>query len=479
MDAIDPLIFGQRLRHLRKAKGLTLDDLGALIGRPAPFLSLMENGKREPRLTTINNLAAALGTTPTDLLSPEAPNERARLELAFTRAQSDPLYESLGLPHLKPGRRLPDLVLQHIVSLYEALKSRSTATATTPEAARRANNELRAELELGDNYMANIEEVAKNALAAIEYPGSGAVSQGMLTALAGHFGFSVHADAGVPASLQSVTDLRNRTIYVPQRDAMRTREVRIVMLRTLGHFVLGHRDPVDYADFLRQRVAANYFARAVLVPESAAVPVLAAAKNDRDLSIEDLKELFYVGYSLAAQRFANLITRHFGIRTHYLRSDEEGIIWRGWSNDGFPFPAAADGTIIGQRICRHSAARQVFTSSQKYDIHPQFIDTPAGTFFELSHLLVDDPRKHAVTLGTTFDASQFFRGRNTGVHVSSTCPEPDCCQNPTAEQISRWDGQSYASVHEQPQLLAVLPSGTVPGVDYPVVYDFLDARADG
>lgn len=479
MDVIDPLIFGKRLRHLRTAKGLTLDELGALIGRPAPFLSLMENGKREPRLTTINKLAAALGTTPTDLLTPEAPSERARLELAITRAQSDPLYESLGLPHLKPSKRIPDAVLQHIVGLYEALKARSTVTATTPEAARRANNELRAELELGDNYMADIEQVAAGALEAIDYPGRGAVSQGMLTALAAHFGFTVHADAGVPASLQSVTDLRNRTIYVPQRDAMRTREVRIVMLRTLGHFVLGHREPVDYADFLRQRVAANYFARAVLVPESAAVPVLQAAKEDRDLSVEDLKELFYVGYSLAAQRFANLITRHFGIRTHYLRSDEEGIIWRGWSNNGFPFPAAADGTIIGQRICRHSAARQVFTSEQKYDIHHQFIDTPAGTFFELSHLLVDDPRKHAVTLGTNFDASQYFRGRNTKLHVASTCPDRDCCQNPSGDQTTRWDGQSYASVHEQPQLLAVLPAGTMPGVDLPVVYDFLDSRAGG
>ena len=270
MDAIDPLVFGHRLRHLRKAKGMTLDQLGAVIGRPAPFLSLMENGKREPRLSTINNLAAALGTTPSHLLNPEAPTERARLELALARAQSDPLYESFGLPHLKPGRRVPDLVLDHLTTIFEALKSRTTVTAATPEAARRANNELRAHLEAGDNYIADIEQVAGDALATIDYPGGGALSQGTLTALAAHFGFTVHADAGVPSSLQSVTDLANRAIYIPQRDSMRTREARIVILRTLGHFVLGHQEPGDYREFLHQRVAANYFARAVLVPESAA-----------------------------------------------------------------------------------------------------------------------------------------------------------------------------------------------------------------
>ena len=46
---------------------------------------------------------------------------------------------------------------------------------------------------------------------------------------------------------------------------------RAVVLQALGHFLLGHEAPQDFADFLRQRVEANYFAAAVLVPETAAV----------------------------------------------------------------------------------------------------------------------------------------------------------------------------------------------------------------
>ena len=55
---------------------------------------------------------------------------------------------------------------------------------------------------------------------------------------------------------------------------------RAVLLQALGHFLLGHSEPRDFADFLRQRVEANYFAAAVLMPEQAAVPFLSTAKDE-------------------------------------------------------------------------------------------------------------------------------------------------------------------------------------------------------
>ena len=59
-DAIDPLVFGHRVRYYRRRARLTLDELGARVGKPAPYLSMLENGKREPRLGLINALADAL-----------------------------------------------------------------------------------------------------------------------------------------------------------------------------------------------------------------------------------------------------------------------------------------------------------------------------------------------------------------------------------------------------------------------------------
>ena len=40
---------------------MTLEALGQAVGRPPSYLSQLENGHREPRLSTVNQLAAALG----------------------------------------------------------------------------------------------------------------------------------------------------------------------------------------------------------------------------------------------------------------------------------------------------------------------------------------------------------------------------------------------------------------------------------
>src|SRR5438067_7883468 len=45
----DRLMFGRRLRHLRRARGLTLAELGARVDRAPSALSMLENGRREPR----------------------------------------------------------------------------------------------------------------------------------------------------------------------------------------------------------------------------------------------------------------------------------------------------------------------------------------------------------------------------------------------------------------------------------------------
>ena len=50
-DGIDLVTFGQRLRHLRRTRGLTLTDLGERVDRAPSVLSLIENGRREPKLS--------------------------------------------------------------------------------------------------------------------------------------------------------------------------------------------------------------------------------------------------------------------------------------------------------------------------------------------------------------------------------------------------------------------------------------------
>jgi len=473
-SAVDPTMFGHRLRHLRRARGLTLGQLAERIGRPPSQLSLLENGKREPKLSLLQALAAALEVPVPALLELQAPNRRAELEIALERAQQDPLYAEIGLPHLKPTARVPNDVLEHVVALYEELRRRAAPQTASPEEARAANAALRRTMRERENYFADVEALATQTLQAVGYRGAGALPQRVLLDIAGHFGFAVEYVQDLPRSVRSVTDLRHRRMFIPQRDALGSQDARTVVLQTLGHFALQHSDPADFADFLRQRVEANYFAGAVLVPESLARPFLEQAKSDRELSVADLEDVFAVSYEMAAHRFTNLATRHLGIPVHFVRTDESGTIFKAYENDGVVFPADGQGAIEGQRVCRHWGARQAFRSPEKFSIHYQYTDTPAGSFFCVNHVEAGRGPHHAVTVGTPVADARWFRGRLTNRRTTSRCPDGTCCQRPPAELAARWDGYALPSARAHSHVLAAMPAGTFPGVDTTDVYSFLD-----
>jgi predicted transcriptional regulator len=456
---------------------MTLDDLGALVGKAAPYLSLLENGKREPRLGLINDLAAALEIDTVELLRAEAPTKRAGLEVSLEHAQEEAMYRDLGLPHLRPSARLPDAALEHIVRLYDELRGRTALTQVTREEARIANAELRDEMRRRGNYFEDIEQIAREAVDTVDYKGSGALTEGDIKELAAHFGFEIHRAQDVPSTVRSVTDLRNGRIYVPQRDALSTTAARSVVMQTLGHFALGHQDPRNFTDFLRQRVEANYFAGAVLMPEVAAAPFLRQAWSDRDLAVEDLRDAFYVSYEMAAHRLSNLATQHMDLQVHFVRSDEQGIIWKAYENNGVPFPRHSVGAIEGQRLCREWGTRQAFHSTDKFSIHYQYTDTPVGSFWCATH--VDARRMAAITLGARFEDARYFRGRDTDRHSVSRCPDGECCRTPPEDLASRWNGMTWPSVRPNSHVLAAMPVETIPGVDMTELYEFLERHDSG
>ncbi|HKH08291.1 MAG TPA: helix-turn-helix transcriptional regulator, partial [Agromyces sp.] len=147
----DLATLGQRIRHFRGQRGLTLDQLGEAVGMAGSQLSLIENGKREPKLSTLDALAASLDVELAALLAREAPSRRAALELELGRAQSSPLYATLGLPAIKPSRGFTDESLEAIVGLHRELQRRASEAIATPEEARRANTELRELMRERDN----------------------------------------------------------------------------------------------------------------------------------------------------------------------------------------------------------------------------------------------------------------------------------------------------------------------------------------
>jgi transcriptional regulator with XRE-family HTH domain len=474
---LDLATFGQRLRHLRRARNLTLAELGARVNRAPSALSLLENGRREPKLSLIDALAKALSVSPDELLTPQPPSRRAQLEIALEEAQRDPVFRDLGLPYLKVGARVPSDVLEHVVALYTELRSQRTRPTATPEEARIANAELRDAMRARGNYFPEIEKQAAEALDAVGYRG-GALSQGTLMAIVGHYGFGASYTDDLPRSVRSATDLRHRRIYLKQ-EPVGVHSPRTILLQTLGHFVLDHEPPRDFADFLRQRVEANYFAAAVLVPERSAARFLTEAMQARELSVEDLRDVYSVSYEMAAHRFTNLATHHLDLTCHFVKNDEAGVIYKAYENDGLVLPADDSGAIEGQRMCRQWCGRQVFYAADRFSPCYQYTDTPSGTYWCVSHVESAPTRRFAITLGITYEHSRWFRGRDTALRRVSRCPDGDCCRRPPKELAGRWEGMAWPSARAHSHILSALPTGIFPGVDETEVYEFLDRHDQG
>lgn len=425
---LDPTVFGHRLRHFRQRRGLTLDQLGSAIGRPAPFLSLLENGKREAKLSVITALARALDIAPADLMAPEAPNHRAGLEIRLDRAQQHPAYAQLGLPHLRPSGRINDEVLTHLLALFDELARRDSQPVEDEAGIRQANAQVNDWLRVRHGYLDRIEGIARSLLEQVGYGGSGPLTSRTITDIAQRFGFTLRPVEEMPPRVRSVVDAGRKVIYIAQRNELRTRQARKAILQTVGAAALDHHQPSSALDLLTQRLQTAYFAAAVLVPEQAAVPALRAAIQDRDLAVGDLKEQFYVSYEMAAQRFTNLATRHFGIESHFLRTSPDGVVWKATVLDGLPLATDSFGNHDGRRLCRLFGARAAFRSEERFGTHHQFTDTPGGSYWCATHVSADQDG-HSFTTGVRYEDAKVFRGRRTSAQVTSSCPDPACCRS--------------------------------------------------
>lgn len=70
--------FGSRLRKARETRRLNLHELARLSAASAPALSLIGNGKRDLRLSSLCRIAPALRVSPGDLLEESSHGDNSR-----------------------------------------------------------------------------------------------------------------------------------------------------------------------------------------------------------------------------------------------------------------------------------------------------------------------------------------------------------------------------------------------------------------
>lgn len=96
---------GGRLRSLREECGFTLAEVNHLTGVTVSQLSLIENGRVDPRLSTIQRVLAAYGAD-LSALALDEPVTLSLHDVLAWRAQGRANVESRGLSPSDPERRL-------------------------------------------------------------------------------------------------------------------------------------------------------------------------------------------------------------------------------------------------------------------------------------------------------------------------------------------------------------------------------------
>lgn len=66
-------LVGRNALRARLAMGLSQEAVGERSGRTQQYISGLENGKRNPTIIILFEVAQVLGVTPADLLTPERP----------------------------------------------------------------------------------------------------------------------------------------------------------------------------------------------------------------------------------------------------------------------------------------------------------------------------------------------------------------------------------------------------------------------
>ena len=270
----------------------------------------------------------------------------------------------------------------------------------------------------------------------------------------------------MPRTARSITDQRNRVIYIPQRNDLRTRAARSVVLQTLGHFALGPQSDRE----LRGLPAPTH--RVELLRRSGARArgprgrgTHATRNNAAIFPSKTSRRLFYISYEMAAHRFTNLATKHLGLPVHFLRTDPEGVIEKAYENDGIPYPTDDRWRARG-RAGVAPMGRTPSVAVERFVLTPLPVHPDRRRRVLVCHLLRDRRRLSAPSrIGTTAAHARYFRGANTLRRVNARTVDNE----PDPDLVGRWEGVSWPSAAERATCCPRCPRRQRPFTPFPGV----------
>ena len=324
------LIFGMKIRELRKQRGLSFAELSRQSGLSVSYLNEIERGKKYPKSDKIMALAEALEVQYDNLvslklskkLSPVADLLRSpffqELPLEFFGLEAAQLMELIA--------NAPTKINAFISTLIEIARNYEMQTEQFYFAA------VRSYQELNENYFADIEEAVDHFSRKRGLDSSPTVAPEALEALLREvFGYRIDRESLSSRSelsgVRSLYHRKKRTLMInagltPTQNAfLLARELGFneLALKTRPAFTPGVK--VDSFEEALNNFRASYFAVALLINRQHLLPDLESLFDQEKWQPADFTKLlvkYRASPEMLVHRLTNLLPKHFGLRNLFM-----------------------------------------------------------------------------------------------------------------------------------------------------------------
>ncbi len=321
MDA--KVIFGLKIRQLRKERGMSFSDLAQESGLSASYLNEIEKGKKFPKEDKINLLAKVLKTTKEELLSTELKKELAPIrDLLHSHFLNELPLELFGIDKNK----LIELIAEapaRVGAFVSALVNISQNYALSADNFYFAA--MRAYQELYQNYFGDLEQDVQSFLKKYQLKENRLTIKDLESFLNTLYHYKIDYD-----TLKNFPDLKRfRSVYVASskklfvQDGLADSQILFQFAKELGRQYLGYGEQSGVSTILKPKnfdevlnnFRINYFAVALLVNEKSFLATMRKLFDSESWNpsvIEDALNFYGVSPDILLQR-ASLIPKYLGL----------------------------------------------------------------------------------------------------------------------------------------------------------------------
>jgi predicted transcriptional regulator/transcriptional regulator with XRE-family HTH domain len=345
-------MLGNKVRRLRRRRGLTQVSLAQQLGISPSYLNLIEHNQRSVTVPLLLKLAEVFESDISEL----APDDDARLHSELTEVLGDALFEPFGLK----GSDVRELVgsspgaCRALLALYRSYRSALDENRTLVDRLMGEGQQVGLDggrtppeeavsdfLQDHLNHFPTLEEAAEHLWAEARL-GPGNLDRNLVEHLRARHG--VRVDVVPSQSAQGLVrryDEADRLLVLSEVLAPRSRNFQlahqIALLEcrpALDVYVEQGKLATHNSRALARVALANYFAGAVLMPYE---PFLAAARSVR-YDVELLGHRFRTSFEQVCHRFTTLQRpTNKGIPFHFIRVDIAGNVSKRFSASGIRF----------------------------------------------------------------------------------------------------------------------------------------------